>query len=224
MIGVLGGTFDPVHLGHIEPALELLRALRLREIRLIPLRAPSHRTAPAASAMDRWRMLQLAVQDHPGLRADDRELRRDGPSYTVDTLRELRVELGDRVPLCLIMGNDAFAAFTSWHRWSEILQMAHIVVAARPGSPLPRDGTVAELLEERRLRVAEDLTQRCGGGILPWSVQPVDISATGIRAALAAGGDVSEMLPAAIGRYIREHKLYSTVGGKTNVSKGDDGD
>jgi nicotinate-nucleotide adenylyltransferase len=221
MIGVCGGTFDPVHLGHVQPALDLLEALPLREIRFVPVRTPPHRDSPRASAEHRWRMLKLALKAHAGLVADARELRREGPSYTIDTLRELRAEL--RETLCLIMGNDAFSGFTSWCCWEEILQLAHIVVTTRPGTQLPTHGAVARLLSERRYDAPGDLMRQSSGGVLPCPVRPVDISATTLRAKLEAGGDASAMLPTPVWRYIRSHGLYSVAHAEPKLSKGDDG-
>jgi nicotinate-nucleotide adenylyltransferase len=222
MIGVLGGTFDPVHLGHVRPALELLQALSLREIRFVIARIPPHRDPPKASAEHRWRMLELALQAHPGLIADDRELLRDGPSYTVDTLRGLRPEQDET--LCLIMGSDAFVGFTAWRCWQGILRLANIVVITRPETHLPARGVIGELLQQRRVSKADDLARCASGGILPWTVRPVDVSATAIRSGLAAGRDVSSMLPAPVLRYIRSHGLYSATHSHAKLSKVDNGD
>ena len=133
MIGVLGGTFDPVHFGHLRPALEVRQALGLEELRLIPLRQAVHRSQPQASPEHRLAMLRLAVQGAEGLRIDDRELRRVGESYTYDTLVDLRIELGPAVGLCLLVGADAFRGFLSWHRPDDILALAHLIVMRRPG-------------------------------------------------------------------------------------------
>ncbi|HEX2237805.1 MAG TPA: nicotinate-nucleotide adenylyltransferase [Gammaproteobacteria bacterium] len=206
MIGILGGTFDPIHLGHVEPARDLLQMLPLREIRFIPARIPPHRNPPLASAAHRWRMLELAIQDQPGLMADDRELRRAGPSYTVDTLGELHAELSE--PLCLIIGMDAFANLTTWHRWQDILRLAHIVITTRPGASLPTTGAAADLLKERYCDSPQALTDLLCGGILPRTVRHLDISSSTIRAGIAAGKDVSAMLAPPVWRYIREHGLY----------------
>ncbi|MGI8740227.1 MAG: nicotinate-nucleotide adenylyltransferase [Gammaproteobacteria bacterium] len=211
MIGVLGGTFDPIHFGHINPALELLRTLPLREIRFVLARNPPHREPPLADTTHRWRMLELALQAHPGLLPDDRELRRDGPSYTIDTVRELRAEVGDSQPLCLILGADTFAAFTSWRSWREILEQAHIVITARPGSSMPANGEVGRLLQARRAHAAEDLARRPGGGILACSLHLLDISSTMIRKALASGDDPDTMLPAKVLRYVHQHRLYQEL-------------
>lgn len=211
MIGILGGTFDPIHFGHVEPALDLLRALPFSEIRFVPVRVPPHRDPPQASPKHRWRMLKLAVDAKPGLIADDRELRRDGPSYTVDTLRDLRAELGESQALCLIMGADAFAGFTSWHRWQEILGLANLVVTTRPGVQLPSTGAAAELLNQRRCGAPQDLTDIDRGAILPQRVRRLDISASAVREGLAAGQDLSSMLPEPVWRYIHEHSLYGAT-------------
>ena len=133
MIGVLGGTFDPVHFGHLRPALEVRQALGLEELRLIPLRQAVHRSQPQASPEQRLAMLRLAVRGAEGLRIDDRELRRVGESYTYDTLVDLRIELGPAVGLCLLVGADAFRGFLSWHRPDDILALAHLIVMRRPG-------------------------------------------------------------------------------------------
>jgi nicotinate-nucleotide adenylyltransferase len=206
MIGVLGGTFDPVHLGHIKPALEVRAALSLKEVRLIPVGVPPHRPAPVASAEHRWRMLLLAVSDYEGLTADNRELRRPGPSYTVDTLRELRAELDEA--LCLLLGADAFLGFNSWRDWPQILRLANLVVVARPGSSMPAQDSIAELLRARRCDSSAELARRHSGAILWYEVQPVDISATAIRAGLARGKDMRAMLPEPVLRYIHEQGLY----------------
>jgi nicotinate-nucleotide adenylyltransferase len=217
MIGILGGTFDPIHLGHIEPAFDLLRALPLQELRFVLVQIPSHRDLPRASAKHRWRMLELALKGKASLIADDCELRREGPSYTVDTLLDLRAQVGEAQTLCLIMGADAFANFTSWHRWQDILQLANLVVTTRPGAQLPSTGAAAELLSERRCGAAQDLTHVDFGAILLQTVQRLDISATTIREGLAAGRDVSAMLPEAVWRYIHKHGLYGATSSETAI-------
>ena len=138
-IGVLGGTFDPIHYGHLRPALELLEALALAEVRFIPCRLPAHRGAPAITPEQRLELVRLATADQPGFVADDRELRRPGRSYMVDTLASLRQDLGE-TPLCLILGGDAFAALHTWRRWEDLSKLAHFIVMQRPGAaqPLPQ--------------------------------------------------------------------------------------
>ncbi len=208
MIGVLGGTFDPVHFGHLRPALDLMRRLPLDEIRFIPCRTPPHRPPPVASAEQRWYMLNTVLHGIPGLRADDRELRRPGPSYTVDTLETLRTELGESETLCLILGSDAFGGLPSWHRWRDILDLAHLIVVKRPGADLPVQGEAAELLEHRRIARPQQLARGRSGGVLVCEVSLLDISATEIRACIAAGEQPRYLLPGAVWAYIRRNGLY----------------
>lgn len=208
MIGVLGGTFDPVHFGHIKPALELLRELPFSEIRFIPCAVPPHRSTPIASPAQRWEMLKIVIGGQTGLRIDSRELRREGHSYTVDTLLELRTELGETIPICLILGMDAFRGLSSWSRWDQILNLAHIVIAERPGSLPPQTGPVAELLMRRRLQGGHVLKQAPCGGILPVAVTPVDISSTTIRECISNGQSPRYMLPGGVWNYIKRRGLY----------------
>ncbi len=208
MIGVLGGTFDPIHFGHIKPALALLRELPFTEIHLIPARHPPHRPPPIADAAQRWYMLRTVVERIPGLVADDRELRREGPSYTVDTLLELRSEVGDAVGIGLILGTDAFAGLPSWHRWRELLELCHIVVAQRPGFPLPQQGELAELLAACAVGEPEALEGRTHGAILPWRAPQLDISASAVRACIAAGEQPRYLVPGTVWSYICRTGLY----------------
>lgn len=208
MMGVLGGTFDPIHFGHIKPALALLRELPFREIRLLPARHPPHRPPPLATAAQRWHMLRIVVERIPGLVADDRELRREGPSYTVDTLLGLRSEVGEELAIGLILGTDAFAGLPTWHRWREILELCHIVVAQRPGFPLPREGPVVELLAAHAVSGPAALVGRAHGSILPWPVPQLDISATAVRACIAAGEQPRYLVPGMVWSYICRTGLY----------------
>src|SRR5690606_36897071 len=144
-IGLLGGTFDPVHNGHLRMALELKQALRLDEMRLLPCHRPPHRAAPGATSAQRATRVRRGIADCPALQIDERELRRTTMSYTVDTLCELREELGGEVSLVLALGADAFANLNTWHRWRELLDHAHLALIARPGFVLPETGEVADL-------------------------------------------------------------------------------
>ena len=208
MIGILGGTFDPIHYGHLRPAAEVRTALGLSEIRVIPAAQPPHRRPPVASAAQRLRMVELAVAAMPGFVIDDREYRRGGPSYTVLTLESLRAEFGAR-PLCLLMGMDAFADIESWHQWSRLPVLAHLVVMPRPGSPLPaRESDLPNWARARIARSPRALAAQPAGGILFQPVTPQDISATRIREAIAAGEDVRAWLPPAVWQYIDTHNLY----------------
>ncbi|MCK9532655.1 MAG: nicotinate-nucleotide adenylyltransferase [Gammaproteobacteria bacterium] len=215
-VGLFGGTFDPVHFGHLRPALECLVALGLPELRLIPSAMPPHRAAPVASPEQRLAMLRLAAADQPGFVVDARELQRPGPSYTVDTLRELRAELGDARPLCLLLGTDAFLGLPSWHHWQALPELAHLVVMHRPGFPREAlaeraDEAVRALLAARQLASPTDLHGRPAGGIWLQPVTALDISATAIRASIGAGGSARYLLPDAVWRYIEQNGLYRKV-------------
>lgn len=211
-IALLGGTFDPVHFGHLRLADDVRRALGLAELRLIPAADPPHRDGPHASAAHRLAMLRAALPGFPGLVADDLELRRGGKSYTVLTLEELRRDDPLR-PLWLVLGADAFRGLPAWHRWREIFTLAHIVVVARPGVP-PDDALPPPLAAEWQRRQTTDsapLFATPAGRIYRQAVVPHDISATTIRALLARNGDrdeLSQLLPPAVLAYIDQHHLY----------------
>ena len=208
MIGLLGGTFDPVHFGHLRPALDMQQALSLDEVRLIPCRVPPHRDAPHASPAQRLMMLRLAISGERALSIDERELRRDGPSYMIDTLQSLRAEFGNVRPLALLIGMDALQGLDRWHRWRELADLCHIVVATRPGWTPPQSGAVAALVQERRVEEVEELRVRPAGRLLFCPVTSLDISASRIRALLAAGESPRYLLPGAVLDYIQTTNLY----------------
>ena len=222
-IAVLGGTFDPVHHGHLRPALELLEELGLAEVRLVPNAVPPHRRQPAASAEQRLSMVQMAIADQPGFVLDDRELRRGGPSYTVDTLAELRAEIGPQRPLCLLLGRDAFLGLPSWHSWREILSLSHIVVMQRPGYEPEFEEPLAGEIEQRQTLSPLALHQRPAGHILFWQTRNLDISATQIRTLLAAGRSPRYLLPEVVWNYIRQQRLYQpllgNLGNESNATE-----
>lgn len=202
-VGVLGGTFDPVHFGHLRPAVEVRAALELDELRLMPCRVSPLRDEPAAAPEDRLHMLRLAVAGETDLVVDPRELERPPPSYTVDTLAELRAEVPD-ARLYFIMGADAFAGFERWHRWQQILELAHLVITQRPGvSPEVPGG-----LGDRVTRRPEDLAGTSCGRVLQQPVTQIDFSATDVRRLAAEGGELRYMMPAAVRQYIEQEKLY----------------
>jgi nicotinate-nucleotide adenylyltransferase len=209
-IGVFGGTFDPVHFGHLRPALELMEALSLEQVHLIPCAIPPHRDIPRAEETHRLEMLRRAVAGQPGFVVDERELRRGGVSYMVDTLASLRDEFGER-PLCLLLGMDAFLQLHRWHRWTEIPELAHVVATHRPGWELDSvsvAGPMAELLAQRRVARAETLSSEPAGRILLQSVTQLDISATAIRRAVCEGRSARYLTRDAVLEYIAEHDLY----------------
>ena len=204
-IGILGGTFDPVHIGHLRLALEMREALALDEVRLVPARMPNLRDAPGASAAARVAMLELATAGTP-LVLDTRELLRDERSYTIDTLQSLREEVGNR-PLCFILGQDAFNRLPDWHRWSELLNYAHLAVATRPGYAPPGDPRLQELLT--RAITGAELSQRPAGGIVLQPIPLLPVAATDLRARLKAGRSIDFLTPPSVVGYIETHHLYS---------------
>lgn len=208
LVGVFGGTFDPVHYGHLRSGIELLERLQLDQLRFMPNAYPPHRAAPLCSAQHRAAMVELAVAGEPRLICDARELRRNGHSYTIDSLIELRAELGARPTLCLVMGCDAVQGIERWHRWQELLDWAHIVVLARPGWTLPCSGEVAQWLTGHRVEAAGALREQRAGCILIEELRPLAISSTEIRALLAAGRSARYLLPQSVLDYIQEHGLY----------------
>ena len=212
-IGILGGTFDPIHFGHLRLAEEMLEQARLREIRFIPTGTPPHRAAPKTPAHHRSAMVRLAIADQPAFVLDEREVVRTAPCYTVDTLRELRAELGAAQPLCLLMGGDAFLQLHTWHEWQQLFELAHIVVGYRPGFTLEEriHGTTAELQRhyQQRLCAANALSQQPCGGITELAIPKLEISATDIRRRVAEGRTIRYLLPSAVANYIHQHQLYT---------------
>jgi len=207
MIGVLGGTFDPVHFGHLQTAQQVYQQLGLERVIFVPAANPPHRSLPVASIEHRIRMLQLALPMYAGFELDDREKRLGGISYTVRTLESFRDEIGDH-PLGLMMGADAFVGFETWHRWQEILDLAHLLVMNRPGS------SVSVLPDWALSRVGDDvdtLENSAGGRIYFLSLEPVAISATEIRAAIKRNEPVTGKLPETVIEYIETNNLYKQV-------------
>ncbi|MDV3237555.1 MAG: nicotinate-nucleotide adenylyltransferase [Gammaproteobacteria bacterium] len=207
MIGIFGGTFDPIHFGHLRCAWEIAEQLALREVRMLPARVPPHRDQPVASADQRRRLLELALAGQTLLRLDTRELERDGPSYMVDTLSSLRGEVNDE-PLCLILGQDAFNGLDTWHRWEAIPGLAHLVVITRPGSALADSGPVRALVERCGVESADELRARPAGAVLFRTVTPLAISASGIRDLLAEGRSPRYLLPDAVLDCVQREGLY----------------
>lgn len=185
-------------------------ALGLAEVRLVPAHVPPHRPQPAASAAHRLALLRLAVRGVPGIRVDDRELGRSGPSYTVDTLAELRVELGRR-PLCLLVGEDAFCGLPTWHRWQALFDYAHVVVMQRPPLPDAVDmpATLADFVGGRMAGSPSALAAAPAGFVWRQPIPPLDVSATRIRALLRAGHSARFLVTEGCLRYIRRHHLYT---------------
>lgn len=209
-MGIFGGTFDPIHYGHLRTAFEMLQALRFGEVRFMPCGDPPHRGTTFASAEQRLEMVQVATQAQHGFVVDDRELQRAGPSYSVDTLSALRSEYPLR-PLAMIIGMDAFLGLQKWYQWREILQLAHIVVAHRPGWRAPDVGPLGELLADRGTHRIGDLHQAKSGHIYIHDVTQLEISSTDIRELIAVGRDPRFLMPDAVRDVIASTGCYAAA-------------
>jgi len=219
-VAVFGGTFDPVHYGHLRAALEAMEMLGLEELRMMPAGDPPHRADTVATAGQRLEMLQLAVRACPGLRVDDREVRRSGPSFMVDTLSEIRGEVGE-APLLLLIGQDAANALDSWHRWRDLFALAHLVVMRRPDAQEPQAGAAkrdtfvqcrGELrgeLDKRRVDQAARLHQSAAGCVVTLEITQLDISSTFIRELFARGRSARFLMPEEVIGYILQRQLYA---------------
>ena len=209
-LGVLGGTFDPIHNAHLRLALEARSAGNLSEVCLVPAGQPPHRSSPVASPADRLAMARLAVAELPGLSIDAGEVESPQPSYTVHTLERLRLRVGPARPLVLIVGADAFTGLASWFRWRTLFELAHVLVATRPGHTLDPLHMAADLAAEHGLRqgIASDFQSAPAGRIVQFAMTPMEISATAVRLRLASGNLPQEWLPPDVLDYISRNHLY----------------
>ncbi len=207
-IGVFGGTFDPVHYGHLRTAFELWQLLHLAEVRFLPTGNPPHRDQPLAAAELRLRMVRAAVAGLPAFTVDDREIRRSGVSYSVDTLAELRAEYPRR-SLCLLLGMDAFLGLPHWHRWRELLELAHIVVAHRPGWKAPIMGPLGEVMVDHGTGSIRELHERTAGRIYVHAVTQLEISSTELRQLIISGLDPRYLVPDEVRRILLDSECYS---------------
>jgi len=212
-LGLFGGTFDPIHFGHLRLATELAEAFHLDQVLFIPNGLPYHRGRDAhATTEQRLTMLKLATQRDARFGVDDRELRREGPTYTYDTLTEIRRERGPDTPLVFLTGSDTFAKLDKWHRWTELFDLAHFAVAVRandeqwfskgPGA-FPREAWPRMTLNLREMLSAP------AGKVMTFSMTPLAISSTAIRALAAEGASIRYLSPDPVVEYIRTHQLYA---------------
>lgn len=206
-IGVLGGTFDPIHYGHLRLAVELRDRLGLASVRLVPSARPPHRQQPEVGPGQRAKWVRMAIINEPGLILDDRELIRPGESYTVDTLESLRRELPD-TPLCLALGEDAYAGLTDWHRWRELLDLGHIIVVPRPGFEADTLAELAELEAEYGVRDPKALSGSLAGHIFRFDLPPLAITGSEIRRLIRNKMSPRYLLPADVLRDIEDGELY----------------
>jgi nicotinate-nucleotide adenylyltransferase len=207
----MGGTFDPVHFGHLRLAQEAAEILGLERVRWVPAGRPWHRTQPRSAAKHRLEMVKLAIRRNALFELDDAEIRQGSPGYTVETLERLRRKLGPRRPLVLLLGTDAFRGLTSWERWRDLFRLAHIFVAQRPGHSLTPGGMSAALATEWRKRAGtpDALRARPAGSVVTYGTTALDISASAIRAHFAQSRSPRYLLPSVVLDYIRKHRLYA---------------
>jgi nicotinate-nucleotide adenylyltransferase len=211
----MGGTFDPVHFGHLRLAQEAAEILGLARVRWVPAGRPWHRAQPKASAKHRLAMVKLAIRRNALFELDDAEIRQTSPGYTVETLERLRATLGTDRPLVLLLGTDAFRGLTSWERWRDLFELAHIFVAQRPGHSLTPGGMPGALAAEwrRRAGTPSALHERPAGSVIAYGTTALDISASAIRAHFAQSRSPRYLLPSVVLDYIRAQGLYARENG-----------
>lgn len=207
MIGVLGGSFDPVHYGHLRCALEISTALQLQQVRFIPGGIPPHREVPMANSDQRIAMLELALANTEIFVVDDSEIRREGASYTVTTLESLKAETGGSA-ICLLLGVDAFAGLPSWYEWQRLFELAHIVVMQRPGAGRDFENVLQHEVESRQAEDLQELQASHAGRILFCRVSQLDISSSAIRQMLAEGISPRYLLPDGVLEHIHSNRIY----------------
>lgn len=212
-VGILGGTFDPIHHGHLRLALEALEQCSLSEVSFIPSGTPPHRAPPLAAAEQRLQMVRLAIHGQPGFVLDEREAHRTDKCYSVDTFGALRTELGAERPLCLLLGSDAFLQLHTWHEWTQLFELTHIVVMQRPGRPVGNAMTHADagLRQQYQTRLAPSprlLHESPSGHVVVLDMPQLDISATDIRSRAAQHKNLRYLLPDAVAHYIQVNQLY----------------
>jgi nicotinate-nucleotide adenylyltransferase len=211
--GLLGGTFNPIHFGHLRMAQELAESLSLNEVRFIPSANPPHKPPPDVSAESRAAMVELAIADNPLFKFDGRELQRKGASYTVDTLEDLRKEAGNDASLVLIMGSDAFTKFNTWHRWQEIISLCHIALVQRPVSSIKEtlSNDLETFLHNHYTEHVQDLHEASAGFVTMQAITPLEISSTSIRNTLKNRHSARYLMADSVLEYIRVHQLYKII-------------
>lgn len=209
-VGLLGGTFDPIHIGHLRLAEEMADVLGMDTVRILPTGTPPHRGRPHAAAADRLAMVNLAIAGNPRFRLDEHEAHKTAPCYMVDTLTELRAELGDDRPIVLFLGADAFAGLEGWHQWRRLFALCHIAVAERPGYDLTAGlpAALGATLATRLTDKPDDLACAPAGRVFHHAISQLDISASHIRGLIATGRSPRYLLPDTVLNYIDQHHLY----------------
>jgi len=214
-IGILGGTFDPIHYGHLRLAQEALEQCNLSAVRFIPGGKPPHRAEPLAAPQHRLQMVRLAIEGQPCFEADETEVQRTEPCYSVDTFATLRAQLGAQQPLCLLLGSDAFLQLYTWHQWQRLFELTHLVVMQRPGLPVGNamaqaDARLRQQYQSRLAPSSRLLHESASGHIVVLDMPQLDISSTDIRSRAAQNKSLRYLLPDAVNQYIQIHHLYKT--------------
>ncbi|UAA39941.1 nicotinate-nucleotide adenylyltransferase [Paraneptunicella aestuarii] len=207
VIGIYGGTFDPIHYAHIFPVQQAAQQVGIEQVKLMPCHIPPHKNQPNTKPSDRLAMVKLVSEHVTIFSADDRELRRHKASYTIDTLEEMRSE-NPNSPICFFIGMDSLTSFHQWHRWQDILDYCHLVVCCRPGYHQEQQTDIADFLQQRETAKPQDLHDKLNGHVFYAQTDEIDISSTMIRENLRVGLPVDELLPPYILSYIRQHHLY----------------
>ena len=214
---VFGGTFDPVHRGHIESVCAVARLLGDVDVYLVPCQIPAHRPTPAVSPEARLKMLQLAVASHDRIFIDDCELRRKGTSYTVDTLLDYRERVGESGSLLFLMGRDAWVTLPGWHRWEALTDLAHLLILERPGTDQDSPGVLDKWLKTRQVRDPAEMMNSASGKVCFLSLDQIDVSASGLREAIAKGSSIEGNVNPLVMNYIRQHNLYTGASSENKV-------
>ena len=209
-IGFLGGSFDPIHFGHLRPALEIKDALDLKTLFLMPNHIAPHKRSAHCSASQRLEMVKIAIQDQSEMSVDDRELQRHTASYTIDSLIELKKEYPN-TPICFIMGMDSLISFDQWHRYQEILEYCHLVISHRPGWKCEFNETVQKILDTCKTLSVLDLHSLQSGKIFFQKTTQLEISSTEIRHLTSLDSNISYLLPDAVRAYIKNNELYKEI-------------
>jgi nicotinate-nucleotide adenylyltransferase len=207
-LAILGGTFDPVHFGHLRSAIAVKELLAVRQVKLVPSFIPPHRGLPHSTASERLSMLRIATHDNSGVVVDDREISRQGISYTVDTLTSFRQEIGENVSLYFILGIDSFCTLNEWVRWQELTGIAHLIVLARPGFLAQIPAEIRTWENNKLVGNVDCMRSKPAGGICYVELVQVDISATEIREMIGSGIRPTGKMPECVIDYAFEHKLY----------------
>lgn len=208
-IALYGGTFDPIHYGHLRPVEALSGLIGLKEVIWLPNNIPPHRPQPEASSQQRLEMVRLALEPYSSFKVDTRELEKPTPSYTIETLRDFRKEIGDKQPLAFIIGQDSLLSINTWHQWDQLLNVCHLLVCARPGYQTHFESTQMQAwLAKHQTHQQEDIHRLPAGKIFLADTPLYNISATDIRAHHKAGLDCHDLLPSSVEDYIRQQQLY----------------